>query len=500
MRPVFTSDSIKVIEQAAAKAQGFAMFELMQRAGHAAFDCLEREWPLATRIVVVTGSGNNAGDGLILASLAADAGLQVTVVPVKPLEELTGDAATAWQQLKPKNILVKEAGQGVFDQADVIVDGLLGTGFTGQLRDDYVKTIELINQSAMPILALDLPSGVYADSGLCATPHIKADHTVSFIFYKVCQVLNDGLAAQGELHLATLGVSQSQFYQQRPVAWKQELSDVIDELPVRSAATYKHRCGHLACAGGDLTMGGAIMLATETALRSGAGLVSTYLHPDNRSAALGFCPEAMWHGVAFEELSFNSLMEDNSKTFDAVVLGPGLGRSEWGRQVFEQVFDYARQQQIPCLLDGDALYWLPAFIKGDKKLAKPMIVTPHVGEAARLLSWDTAEIQQDRIRAAQAIAKQYQCICLLKGAGTVVSDGEQVIVAAGAHPAMATAGLGDVLSGLIGALVVQGMTAWAASLAATSIHFVAGVEVAGDRVRGMLASELIESIHYLVNR
>ncbi|MBD3652870.1 NAD(P)H-hydrate dehydratase [Kangiella sp.] len=502
MHPVFTADSIKMIEQAAAKAQGFALFELMERAGRAAFDCMEREWPLAHRVVIVTGSGNNAGDGLILAGLALRVGMQVTLVPIKPLDELTGDAAKAWQQLKDKNIAVKAPSQGLFEQADVIVDALLGTGFKGQLREEYAQVIEQINQSGMPVLALDLPSGVYADSGLCADSHIKADHTVSFIFYKVCQVINEGLAAQGELHLATLGISQSQFYQQQPIAWKQSYADVIDEIPERSATTYKQACGHLLCIGGDFTMGGAIMLATETALRAGAGLVTTFLHPDNRSAALGFCPEAMWHGVAFEELSFNSLIEASPKQYDAVVLGPGLGRSEWARQVFEQSFSYAVEQKLPCLIDGDGLFWLQQLIEQDENLALPqaLIVTPHPGEAARLLSWDTATVSEDRITAAKAIAERYRCICLLKGAGTILADGQQLVIAGGAHPAMATAGLGDVLSGLIGSLLVQGMSAWDATRVATSIHFAAGVEAAGDRTRGMLASELIEAINYLVNR
>lgn len=502
MHPIFTADSIKVIEQEAAKAQGFALFELMERAGRAAFDCMEREWPLAHRMVIVTGSGNNAGDGLIVAGLAQRVGMQVTLVPIKPLDELSGDAARAWQQIKDKNISIKEPSQAIFEQADVIVDALLGTGFKGQLRDEYAQVIEQINQSGMPVLALDLPSGVYADSGLCAEPHIRADHTVSFIFYNVCQVMNEGLAAQGELHLATLGVSQSQFYQQRPIAWKQSYADVIDEMPERSATTYKQACGHLLCIGGDFTMGGAIMLATESALRSGAGLVTTFLHPDNRSAALGFCPEAMWHGVAFEELSFNSLIETNPKQFDAIVLGPGLGRSEWARQVFEQSFSYAVQQKLPCLIDGDGLYWLQQLIEQNDNLIfpKPLILTPHIGEAARLLSCDTAKVSNDRITAAKNIAEKYQCICLLKGAGTILADGQQVVIAGGAHPAMATAGLGDVLSGLVGSLVVQGMSAWDATRLATSIHFAAGVEAAGDRTRGMLASELIEMINFLVNR
>lgn len=500
MHPVFKADSIKVIERAAAKAQGFAMFELMQRAGRAAFDCLEREWPLAHRIVVVTGSGNNAGDGLIVAGLAHNAGMQVTLVPIKPLDELSGDAAKAWKELEAEKLPIREPSHALFEQADVIVDALLGTGFKGQLRDHYGQVIKHINQSGMPVLSLDVPSGTYADTGLCAEFCIKADHTVSFIFYKVCQVINEGLAAQGELHLATLGVSQSQFYQQQPVAWKQSYSDVIGEIPERSATTFKHACGHLLCVGGDFTMGGAIMLATESALRSGAGLVTTFLHPDNRSAALGFCPEAMWHGVAFEELSFNSLIDANPQQFNAVVIGPGLGRSEWGRQVFAQSFAFTIQQKLPCLIDGDGLYWLQQFIEQGNDLPELLIVTPHVGEAARLLSWDTGKVSEDRINAAQAIAERYQCVCLLKGAGTILADGQQVQIAGGAHPAMATAGLGDVLSGLIGSLLVQGMSAWDATRVATSIHFAAGVEAAGDRVRGMLASELIESIHYFVNR
>ncbi|NVK21260.1 MAG: NAD(P)H-hydrate dehydratase [Kangiellaceae bacterium] len=519
MQPIFSTSNIKKIEVAAAKAMGIPMFELMLRAGQAAFDLLQKQWPQAKQVFVVTGSGNNAGDGLILAELAQAAGYHVTLVALRDYGQLTHDAQLAWQRVQPLNLPIISLEDADFSAAEVIVDAILGTGFQGSLSEPYQQAIERINQAVefgqVSVLALDIASGVYADTGLCADTVINAEHTISFIFLKLAQVMNDSLAYQGQLHLARLGVEQSQFYGEKPSLWQHSLEDVMPLIPRRKATTYKNQCGHVLCVGGNHDMGGAILLSAETALKSGAGMVTCHTHSDNRSAGFARCPEIMWRGNSIG----GGTAELIEQQFQALILGPGLGRDNsegelsWGQQQYEYYSKALQTGSLKAVIDADGLYWLakqPLYFKPSQ-----VVLTPHIGEAARLLSCESAmidkdnstiddlckhDISKDRLAAAKKIALKYGAVCLLKGAGTIISDGQSTVVTAGAHPAMASAGLGDVLSGLIGALLAQGLNAWDAACLAANIHFQAGIIAAQGRTRGMVASELIEPINQLLNQ
>lgn len=487
MRPVFTSQSIKHIEQQASQQMQVPMYELMLRAGHESFQRLQQCWPQANKILLITGSGNNAGDGLVLAKQALEAGYQVTIAALKELHQLSGDALLAWRELKAYPHKVIEVRELSAQQPDVIIDAILGTGFKGELRADYRQAIDHINnlseRLSIPVLSLDIASGVYADSAEVADSYIKAQQTISFIFPKLAHVMGDALDASGRVKQVSLGVSQEQFYQQIPRVWQQELVDVIEWIPKRKATCYKNTCGHLLCVGGQQSMGGAIILAAETGLKAGAGLVTCHIATDNRVAALARCPEVMW----------TDKLPSSLEPFQAMVLGPGLGRMTASGDIVKNYID----APIKKIIDADGLYWLAQQeITCDLQTT---VLTPHIGEAATLLSCDTASIKQDRIAAVKAIAKKYQAVTVLKGAGTLISDGTTTIVAGGAHSAMATAGLGDVLSGLIGSLLAQGLSALEASRLAVSLHFAAAVKAADNRTRGMLATEVSQQINSLIN-
>ncbi len=490
MLPVFSSNTIKHIEQASVEREQIELFELMQRAGQAAFDLLQDKWPAVRKLLVVTGSGNNAGDALTVARLAIESGYQVQLVAIRPLDQLSGDAELAWQQLQSLDYeLIDIERVGV---CDLIIDGILGTGFNGELRPAYRNTIQRLNllklEQQIPILSLDIASGIYADSGLADRDYIQADATISYIASKLGHWLDYGLDARGELFHATLGADYFFQDQQKdkfsPVTYKLCAKHLAQQLPKRHRNIYKNQAGHLLCIGGTKGTVGAILLTAETAIKSGAGMVTCGLDVEAINAALSRCPEVMWQAPDAEL----------RHQYQALALGPGLGSTDWAKELFNKFM------QMPCpkVIDADALYWLAKNQHPALEMTES-VLTPHLGEAATLLSWDTAKVRQDRLVAAKTIANQYQTVVVLKGAGTIVTDGERSVIASGAHPAMATAGLGDVLTGLIGSLLVQGLDAWQAAILGVQIHFMAAQRAAGTRDRGMLASELIPQINQLIN-
>lgn len=526
MQPLFSVDSIKTIERAFVEQQGIALYELMQRAGAAAFERARGLWPQASHWVIATGAGNNAGDGLVVARHALRAGFDVTLIALKPYSEFEGDPQQAWQELLS---IKKEAHQRFdilgYEEAlekdlsfgDVVVDALLGTGVKGDLKEPYCQIIEKLNQLNCAKLALDIPTGIYADSGNCAKKEgldtvFSADATVSFVGLKVGQRLNHALAHQGQLILEPLGVRNPLAFGVTAEAWWSDIHHLKSKLPRRSEVGSKFDCGHALIVGGGQHLGGAAMLSSTTALRTGAGLVSCWLHQDNQSAALAHCPEVMWRGFS-SGADFNELR--NLERYQSLGFGPGLGRDDVAGQIFTNLMSSVVDNDIDCVLDADALYWLAE--KSSTKLPERVIITPHAGEARRLLnaqqddvlssgriepqlSVDTAYIEHNRLKVARQLAKQYQAICVLKGAGTVISDGEQTFVVAGASAAMMTAGLGDVLTGLITSFIAQGAEPMDAALLATELHYEAAIVAAGNRRRGVVASEVIEALNVWINQ
>lgn len=526
MQPLFSADSIKSIERAFVKQEGIELYELMQRAGASAFEQARRLWPQASRWLVATGAGNNAGDGLVVARHALLAGLDVTLIAVKPYSELRGDSQKAWQELlsikkdlhQNFEILgLKQALDTDLSSADLVIDALLGTGVTGELKDEYCQILDKLNVLSSAKIALDMPTGIYADSGLCATKNGKdtvfsADVTVSFVALKIGQRLNQALQYQGQLLLETLGVRHALSFGKEPEAYCCNLQQLKKKLPARYEVGSKFDCGHALLIGGGAYLGGAVILSASAALKSGAGMVSGWIHHSQQVAGLSVCPEIMWRGYN-NDSDFKELADFSR--YQAVGFGPGLGRDSTAEKIFLDVITKLQATDIPCVLDADGLYWLAKYTS--LPLPVQCVLTPHVGEACRLLnaqeedvfstgriepqlSVDTAYVAQNRIKVAQTLAKKYSAICVLKGAGTVISNGQQTIVLAGAHAAMMTPGLGDVLTGLITSLIAQGTKPWDAALLATQLHYEAAVSVAGSRRRGVTASEVIEASSNLINQ
>ncbi|MCQ4274265.1 NAD(P)H-hydrate dehydratase [Stutzerimonas degradans] len=465
-------------------AAGTPGFELMQRAAHAAWRALRRRWPDAGAVTVLAGRGNNAGDGYLVAALAQRAGWQVRVLAVGDVQALQGDAALALAEAQACGVSI-EAWHAEAPLHGVLVDALLGTGIAGAVREPYAGAIATINASGLPVLAIDLSSGLCADTGRVLGQAVRADLSVTFIGLKLGLFTAEGPDRVGTLVFDDLQADPGIVAQVASEAVRLDHGSLARLAP-RSPTAHKGSFGQVLVIGGDLGTGGAALLSAEAALRGGAGMVSLATRPEHVTASLVRRPEIMCSGVE-STYSLTTLVE----RADVLVVGPGLGQAPWGRSLLS----LAAQCGLPQLWDADALNLLAA---GGVQLPTGCVITPHPGEAARLLQCTVAEVQGDRPAAARELARRYACVALLKGAGTLVAapDGRLALCDRG-HPAMASAGLGDVLAGLIGALLAQDLTPFDAACLGVWLHAAAG-ERLGEQGRGLAAADLIPVIRQLL--
>ncbi len=476
---LFTAAQVREID-ARLIAAGTPGFELMQRAAHAAWRALRRRWPEAGSVTVLAGCGNNAGDGYLIAALAQRAGWSVKVLAVSDPKRLQGDAASAFAEAHSAGVAI-EAWSAAAPLQGVLVDALLGTGLSGEVREPYAGAIAALNTSGLPIMAVDIPSGLCADTGSVLGCAVRAELTVSFIGLKLGLFTGEGQAYAGVLVFDDLQADAAIVDQLVPDTVRLCKAN-LPRLAPRSPIAHKGSFGQVLVVGGDLGTGGAALLSAEAALRCGAGMVTLATRPEHVTASLVRRPEIMCSGI---ESTYG--LSALAQRADVLVIGPGLGQAPWGRSLLS----LAAQCPVPQVWDADALNLL-----AESGVEPPVdgLLTPHPGEAARLLKCTTAEVQADRPRAARELARRYGCTVLLKGAGSLVAavDGRLALCDRG-HPAMASAGLGDVLAGVAGALLAQGMAPFEAACLAVWLHAVAG-ERNGKLGRGLAAADLIPSI------
>jgi NAD(P)H-hydrate epimerase len=464
-------------------AAGTPGLELMQRAAHAAWRAIRRRWPDAQQLTVLAGRGNNAGDGYLVAALAQRAGWQVKVLAVGDSAALTGDAEEAYRAAQAAGVLTEPWGQQPL--SGIVLDALLGTGLKGDVRDPYASVIKLINASGLPVAAIDIPSGLCADTGRTLGVAVNANLTITFIGLKVGLFTADAADYVGELVFDDLH-ADPHIVAQTPISVKRLDTHNLPRLAPRPPTANKGMFGRVLVVGGDHGFGGAALLSTESCLRSGAGMVTLATRPEHVTAALTRIPEVMSTGISSAN-QLHGLIEAAS----VLVVGPGMGQHSWGRSLLSAAANAAR----PQVWDADALNLLAA---GFVTLPQGCVITPHPGEAARLLGVSTREIQDDRPAAARALAQKYDAVCVLKGSGSLIaSPSGELALSNHGHPAMATAGLGDVLAGLIGALLAQHMSAFDAACLAVWLHALAGEKTASAG-RGLAAADLIPVIRQLL--
>ncbi len=505
-RQLYRAADVQRLDRIAIDDYGIDGFRLMQSAGAAAFTALLDRWPQTRHLRVFVGSGNNSGDGYVVARLAVEQGIETRVIQLASADRLQGDARRACDWASEKALttcsLSHYMAQEDADPHTVIVDALLGTGLARDVSGDYASAIRTINDSGKPVLAIDIPSGLSADTGCPLGDAVRADLTVSFIGMKQGLLTGMGRDYVGTLLFSDLDIPGKVYANANapePSAWRIDINDATRHLLPRARASHKGNHGHVLVVGGDSGYGGAPLLAAEAALRAGAGLVSLITRSVHRPATLARRPELMVQGT--EDPGFNP--ESLLARADVIVVGPGLGQSDWSRGLMQLVLAAQLAQRIPLVIDADGLRLLAEKSSASAGARRDnWVLTPHPGEAAQLLGSTVASLQADRFAAVRALQARWGGSCLLKGSGSLICEGNssRVSLSTEGNAGMATAGMGDVLSGIIGALVAQGLSLADSLRCAVVIHGEAADlarEQGGER--GMLATDLFPHIRQLVN-
>jgi len=487
---LYSVDSVVQLEQIAINQSAIPAYELMKRAGKAVFDLINSRYTKSQKVLVLCGAGNNAGDGYVVARLAKQAGFDVHLLSLIDPTSLKNEALLAYKDWISVAD-VDTADLSLIDDADIIIDALLGTGLTREVSGVWADWINAVNQSEKAVIAVDVPSGLVADTGAIAGCAIRAKTTVSFIGLKQGMFTAQAKDVCGEIMYHDLALPDDIYSKVDADACLLKAVD-YSLLPQRKASSHKGKFGHVLIVGGNVGMPGAVILAATAALRTGAGLVTVLTVTENLEAVITAVPEAMVRTCepgSLSEVFKESLV--NSVTH--IAIGMGLGQDDWSLEMLR----YCVQLNKTMLIDADALNLIA---QHEITVNTPLVITPHPGEAARLLSTETelnsADIQKNRFDAVKKLYEMFDTgeplSVILKGSGTLIFNGKKVKVCSLGSPAMAAPGMGDVLSGIVIALLAQGITLSDAAELAVCLHAAAAEKVIDGKTRGLIASDIID--------
>lgn len=463
----------------------------MRRAGAAALSVMNQRYPGLTSLLVLCGGGNNAGDGYVLARLARASGLAVRVVAFSDPGLLTGDAARAYEEFAAAGGRMREWDPALIDGTGMVVDALIGSGLKRDVSEEYAEAIAALNTATTPVTSLDIPSGLDGDTGIVRGIAVRANLTVTFVGLNSGLFLSEGPAHCGRLVFADLELPRAVYADTSPVLRRQYRDEVGENLPRRELNSHKGQFGHVLCVGGAEGMPGAVRLSAEAALRGGAGLVTVATAPSHAASIVAARPELMTDGVDSAEA-----LAQLTRRAGVVACGPGLDIGDWGRLLLDGVLESRK----PLVLDADALNLMSEQPERWADIQAPCIITPHPGEAARLLGSTPDEVQSNRLEALANLQEKTGAIVVLKGAGTLVSDGQSTpSICPFGNPGMSAPGMGDVLTGLIAALLAQGLSPIAAARTGVLVHALAGDTAARRGERGLLAGELLGELRHWLN-
>ncbi|UQB41734.1 NAD(P)H-hydrate dehydratase [Thiomicrospira microaerophila] len=451
MLSLYSRTQAQQLEKMAIEQDHIPGITLMRRAASFSLQLILKNWPNAKEIAIICGPGNNGGDGYTLATLAHLKGLSSHIYQIGPLPT-SGDAAKAELEAGALGLFSKRLTARTLESCDLIIDALFGIGLNRPIESPYTEAIDLINQSNKPVLALDLPSGIDTDSGRLLGNAVKADITACFIVYKIGLFQNYGPDFSGQIVLDNLNLSHERLNSLKPLATSWQDQDM--KQPKRIKNTHKGHYGQALLIGGNTNMMGAVALAGKACLRSGTGLVKLISRDQHLIPLTQMQPELM----CYSSKDFMELV----KQIDAIGIGPGLGQDNWAWQCYEA----ACKLDCAMVLDADALNCLAL----DPFHYERWVLTPHPGEAGRLLEKPTEVIQNDRIAAIYALHKRYGGVIVLKGTGTLVYDGQQLALCQAGNPGMACGGMGDLLTGLITGYIAQGLNLFDAALLGVEMH------------------------------
>lgn len=501
------ADEMRALDQATI-AHGTAGHVLMERAGQGATQALLRLFSFlrkrGRRALVVAGKGNNGGDGFVMARALRRHRLRTEVVLLARSADVRGDAERNLRAYVRARGAVREVTtsdelsvlSAALAKADVVIDAVLGTGLKSAVSDFYAAAIELINTSGVPVFAVDVPSGMNADTGQPMGSAIQAEATATFGFAKIGHVLFPGARLSGRVALVDIGLAAAALAEHPGQTWLLEPEDVARLVPVRSPETHKGDCGHVLIIAGSHGKTGAAQLATRAALRSGAGLVTLVgpasLYPVYAAGVVEAMTETLPDidgRIRFDAERLRRLLDGKT----TLLVGPGIGVDDDTRKIVRWVIAHAT---IPIVLDADALNCVSedtGMLRGAKA---PLVLTPHPGEMARLVGNSTAAVQGDRVGTARAFALAHGCTLILKGARTVIAGADQQVwINPTGNPGMASGGMGDVLAGVVAALLAQRLRAHEAACLGVYVHGAAADSAATETGQiGLIASDLVARI------
>jgi NAD(P)H-hydrate epimerase len=511
---VATATAMRNIDQRTIETYRVPGIVLMENAGLALLQTLQGLWPdLALRhVTILTGAGNNGGDGFILARHLWHRGTDVQVVMLVTAGRLRGDARRAYEMARAYRVPMLAATTPqtwvrtapVLKQTSLIIDAMLGTGLQRPASGLFADVIETVNELQKPTVAVDIPSGLSADHGRVLGPHICATHTVTFALPKRGLLTYPAAAAVGELHIVDIGIPKAAVEAEGIDVAMLQATDIRHILPPREPNTHKGSHGHVLVVAGSIGKSGAAVLASQAALRAGAGIVTLAIPAGLNAAMEVQLTEVMTLPVAESPAGCMAAAAfDTIETFlphaSSMIIGPGLGVSPETIQLVQRLL---QRTTVPVVLDADALTIVADQPQMLQACQAPLILTPHPGELGRLLKTSAADIQADRLDVARDFVHDTRVHLILKGAHTVIyaPDGQRWINCTG-NAAMATAGTGDVLAGLTGALLAQGLSPLRAAQAGVYLHGLAGDQVCESLgSTGLIASDLIHELPHAMHR
>lgn len=482
---VYTAAQTRELDRVAMQELGIPGFTLMSRAGQAVFDAIRERWPQAHSFCIVCGGGNNGGDGFVVGQLALQAGFAVTLIMLGDVRRLSPDAQQAYDGFQAAGGCT-QAFEGELPEADVLVDALFGTGLIRPLEGAYAEVVACINRQSASVVAVDIPSGLHADTGKPMGCAVHAAVTITFIGLKAGLLTGSARDYCGEIRYARLDVPSEVYARVTTDMQQLGLHTLQANLPARARTAHKGQCGHALLVGGAPGMSGAIRLAGEGALRAGSGLVSVATHQEHAATVNLLRPELMVHAVESPVQLYPLL-----HTMDALGIGPGLGQTAWSRDLLTMV----QNTDIPKVLDADALNLLARA----RSQRHDWVLTPHPAEAARLLGCETVVVENDRLAAARRLQQEYGGVIVLKGAGTVIASVGRLVFCPAGNPGMASGGMGDVLTGIIAGLLAQGLGLAAAAETGVYAHALAADHAASLGERGLLASDVLVCLRKVLN-
>ena len=487
---IFSSKTVSKVDQRAIHQEDIPGFILMKRAAAFSFQQLERYFSNTNSIMIFCGSGNNSGDAYLLGCLAIENEIKTKVITLCDTATLRDDALKAFNEYQLLNGEVFDWNNRIDIDCDLIIDGIFGIGINRNVEGEFLQVINTINKSKVPVLSLDIPSGLNADTGEVMGSSIKADVTSTFVGRKKGLYLKQGPLISGCIEFSNLSIPDKCFKNAKIELQIVNQSLLEQHLKPRNRSSHKGDFGHVLVIAGNHGMGGAARITSESALRTGAGIVSVITRPENVAIISKTTPEIMAHSADDNSDKVSELINKA----DVIAIGPGLGIDRWAKDLLNKALESEKQM----IIDADGLNLLADCpTKRDN-----WILTPHPGEAARLLRCLNPEIQEDRLTSLEKLVGKYGGVTLLKGNNTLIAAGEEIpfVITAG-NPGMSTAGMGDLLTGIIAALCSQFKQVNPNILTALAayIHALAGDQAAKSGERGIIATDLFKELKHIIN-